>query len=75
MCRLYDEGFDTAVLAREFSIDEIREIHAACPGMRLEAFVHGALCVSFSGRCYASQYCFGRSANRGECHECLSPAF
>lgn len=67
VCRLYDEGFDTAVLARELSIDEIREIHAACPGMRLEAFVHGALCVSFSGRCYASQYCFGRSANRGEC--------
>ena len=65
--RLYEEGFSTAVLARELSIDEIAEIHRQCPGMRLEAFVHGALCVSMSGRCYASQHCFGRSANRGEC--------
>lgn len=65
--RLYEEGFSTAVLARELSIDEIAEIHSKCPGMRLEAFVHGALCVSMSGRCYASQHCFGRSANRGEC--------
>ena len=65
--RLYEEGFSTAVLARELSIDEIAEIHRQCPGMRLEAFVHGALCVSMSGRCHASQHCFGRSANRGEC--------
>lgn len=65
--RLYLEGFTTAVLARELSVDEIAEIHRQCPAMRLEAFVHGALCVSFSGRCYASQHCFGRSANRGEC--------
>ncbi len=65
--RLYEEGFSTAVLARELSIEEIAEIHRQCPGMRLEAFVHGALCVSMSGRCYASQHCFGRSANRGEC--------
>ncbi len=67
VCRLYNEGFDTVVLARELSLGEIGEIHAACPKVRLEAFVHGALCVSLSGRCYASQYCFGRSANRGEC--------
>ncbi len=65
--RLYKEGFSTAVLARELSIEEIAGIHKRCPGMRLEAFVHGALCVSMSGRCYASQHCFGRSANRGEC--------
>lgn len=65
--RLYLEGFTTAVLARELSLEEIAEIHSRCPAMRLEAFVHGALCVSFSGRCYASQHCFGRSANRGEC--------
>lgn len=61
------EGYEQTVLARELSIDEIRAIHEAVPGMPLEAFVHGALCVSYSGRCYASEYCFGRSANRGEC--------
>lgn len=65
--RLYGEGFTTAVLARELSLDEIKAIHRECPEMRLEAFVHGALCVSLSGRCYASQHCFARSANRGEC--------
>ena len=55
------------VLARELSIDEIRAIHEAVPDVELEVFVHGALCVSYSGQCYASQYCFHRSANRGEC--------
>ena len=60
-------GYEQVVLARELSLDEIRRVHHAVPQMRLEAFVHGALCVSMSGRCYASQYCFGRSANRGEC--------
>lgn len=60
-------GFTRVVLARELSIDEIREIHDAEPDVELEVFVHGALCVSYSGLCYASQYCFGRSANRGEC--------
>ena len=60
-------GFEQIVLARELSIDQIRQIHQAVPDVKLEAFVHGALCVSFSGQCYASQYCFGRSANRGEC--------
>lgn len=64
---LYQQGFRRAVLARELSIDEIRAIHEAVPQMELEVFVHGALCVSYSGRCYASEYCFGRSANRGEC--------
>lgn len=60
-------GFARAVLARELSVDEIRAVHEAVPDMELEVFVHGALCVSYSGVCYASQHCFGRSANRGEC--------
>lgn len=60
-------GFRQAVLARELSLREIETIHRAVPDVTLEAFVHGALCVSYSGRCYASQYCFGRSANRGAC--------
>ena len=64
---LWQQGFRRAVLARELSVDEIRAIHEAVPQMELEVFVHGALCVSYSGRCYASEYCFGRSANRGEC--------
>ena len=64
---LADCGFTRVVLARELSLDEIRSIHEACPDVELECFVHGALCVSYSGQCYASQYCFGRSANRGEC--------
>ena len=49
-------GFEQIVLARELSIDQIRQIHQAVPDVKLEAFVHGALCVSFSGQCYASQY-------------------
>ena len=64
-------GFSRVVLARELSLDEIRDIHEAYPDMELEAFVHGALCVSYSGACHVSEYCFGRSANRGECaHFC-----
>jgi putative protease len=64
---LRDIGFSRVVLARELSVDEIAEIHRQVPDVELEVFVHGALCVSYSGICYASQYCFGRSANRGEC--------
>ena len=64
---LRDMGFSRVVLARELSIEEIREIHRQVPDVELEVFVHGALCVSYSGLCYASQHCFGRSANRGEC--------
>lgn len=60
-------GFNRAVLARELSVQEISDIHQAVPDMDLEVFVHGALCVSYSGVCYASEKCFGRSANRGEC--------
>ncbi|MBV8040279.1 U32 family peptidase [Bacteroides sp. AN502] len=64
---LAEAGFRQVVLARELSLDEIAAIHKACPDTPLEVFVHGALCVSYSGQCYASQACFGRSANRGEC--------
>ena len=63
---LHAAGFTQVVLARELSLAEIEDIHRACP-VPLEVFVHGALCVSYSGQCYASQACFGRSANRGEC--------
>ena len=64
---LSEAGFSQVVLARELTLDEIAAIHAACPDTPLEVFVHGALCVSYSGQCYASQACFGRSANCGEC--------
>lgn len=64
---LRDIGFSRVVLARELSAEDISAIHSAVPDVELEVFVHGALCVSYSGLCYASQACFGRSANRGEC--------
>lgn len=64
---LADLGFPQVVLARELSLKEIQNIHEACPDVALEVFVHGALCVSYSGQCYVSQACYGRSANRGEC--------
>lgn len=64
---LHSLGYRQAVLARELTLQEIRDIHEKVPQMPLEVFVHGALCVSYSGQCYASQACFGRSANRGEC--------
>ena len=60
-------GFRRVVLARELSVEEIAAIHREVPDVELEVFVHGALCVSYSGLCYASQHCFGRSANRGAC--------
>ena len=60
-------GFTQVVLARELTIKQIEDIHEACPDTDLEVFVHGALCVSLSGRCNASEAIFGRSANRGEC--------
>lgn len=68
-------GFSRVVLARELSLDEIREVHKAVPHTELEVFVHGALCVSYSGACYASHHCFGRSANRGECAQFCRLAF
>lgn len=64
---LHGLGFERVVLARELSLAEIKTIHQTVPDVQLEGFVHGALCVSYSGVCYASQYCFQRSANRGAC--------
>lgn len=65
---LYDLGAKRVVLARELSLDEIAEIRAKTSvELDIEAFVHGAMCVSFSGRCLLSQYLVNRDANRGEC--------
>ncbi len=60
-------GVSRVVLARELSLEQIQQIHSENPNLELEAFVHGALCVSMSGQCYLSQHIGGRSANRGEC--------
>ncbi len=60
-------GVSRVVLARELSIKEIAEIHEFVPEMELEAFVHGAMCISYSGRCLLSDYLDGRSSNRGAC--------
>lgn len=66
-------GFSQIVLARELSIEEIREI-CSTVSVPVECFIHGALCVSYSGRCAASQVSVGRSANRGECAQmCRMP--
>lgn len=65
---LYNMGAKRVVLARELSLEEISEIRAkTAPELDIEAFVHGAMCVSFSGRCLLSQYLVNRDANRGEC--------
>ena len=72
---LRDLGFKRAVLARELSIDQIRAIHEAVPDIELEAFVHGALCVSYSGRCFISEVLAGRSANRGACAQFCRMAY
>lgn len=71
---LSELGFKRLILARELTLEEIKKIHQICP-TTLEVFVHGALCVSYSGQCYASQYCFDRSANRGECAQFCRMAF
>jgi len=64
----YNMGAKRVVLARELNVDEIAEIRAKTPkDLDIECFVHGAMCVSFSGRCLLSQYLVNRDANRGEC--------
>lgn len=63
---LQDVGIQRVILARELSIEQIKEIRDATT-VELEAFIHGALCVSYSGQCYMSYAATGRSANRGEC--------
>ena len=62
-----ETGVSRIVLARELSLKEIAEIHGFVPEMELEAFVHGAMCISYSGRCLLSDYLDGRSSNRGAC--------
>jgi len=64
----HDLGAKRVILARELSLDEIREIRAKAPKeLELEAFAHGAMCVSYSGRCLLSNYMTGRDSNRGAC--------
>lgn len=63
---LQDVGFSRVVLARELTLNQIKEIHQKTE-IELECFIHGALCVSYSGQCYISEAMKGRSANRGEC--------
>jgi len=64
----YEFGATRVVLARELSFEEIKKIREKTPKeLELEAFIHGSMCVSFSGRCLLSQYMVGRDANRGEC--------
>jgi len=64
-------GADLVVLAREVSFEEVREIRQRCPDMRLETFVHGAMCMTYSGRCLLSNYMAERGANQGSCaHSC-----
>ena len=75
VAHLRDLGFKRVVLARELSIDEIRAIHEAVPDIELEAFVHGALCVCYSGRCFMSEVLCGRSANRGACAQYCRMAY
>ena len=60
-------GASRVVLARELSLEEIAKIHEENPGLELEAFIHGAMCISYSGRCLLSDYLNGRSSNRGAC--------
>ncbi|MBQ8001384.1 MAG: U32 family peptidase [Ruminococcus sp.] len=66
----YNMGADRVVLARELSFEEIADIRAKIPAeLEIECFVHGAMCVSFSGRCLISEYLTGRDPNRGDCSQ------
>ncbi|MFH0856319.1 MAG: U32 family peptidase [bacterium] len=64
-----EQGVKRIVLAREITLDEIAEIHKKLPRLELEYFVHGAMCMSYSGRCILSKWLSGRSANLGECSQ------
>jgi U32 family peptidase len=61
------QGISRVILSRELSLDEVAEIRAACPDVELEVFVHGALCIAYSGRCLLSGYFNHRDANQGAC--------
>ena len=70
---LKQAGFKRAILAREMDLETIQDIHNQCD-IELETFVHGALCVCYSGQCYISKMMTGRSGNRGECAQiCRTP--
>lgn len=60
-------GVKRVILARELSLEEIEKIHQKVPDMEIETFIHGAMCIAYSGRCLLSDYRTGRSSNRGEC--------
>jgi len=62
-----DQGVKRVILGREASLDDIRLIKEKVPGLELECFIHGAMCMSYSGRCFLSRYLTGRSANLGDC--------
>ena len=62
-----EQGAERVVLVREFSLVEIKETKEFFPNLELEVFVHGAMCISYSGRCLLSNYLAGRDSNRGEC--------
>ncbi len=63
----YDQGVQRTILSRELSLEEVLEIHEKVPGMELESFVHGAICIAYSGRCLLSNYFNHRDANQGTC--------
>lgn len=66
-----DLGAKMCVMARELSFEELKEIREKCPNIKLETFVHGSMCMSYSGRCLLSNYFTGRGANQGKCaHSC-----
>lgn len=65
-----DQGFERIILAREVSLKEIKEIHEKLPEVELEAFIQGAMCLAYSGRCVLSAALSGRSANLGDCAQC-----
>src|SRR5574343_565832 len=71
---LQDVGFSQMVLARELTLEQIRAVSAAVDTATIEFFIHGALCVAYSGQCFISHAITGRSANRGSCsQECRQP--
>ncbi|MBD3311382.1 MAG: U32 family peptidase [Candidatus Magasanikbacteria bacterium] len=63
----HSQGVERVILGREVSIEEIKEIHEKVPELELEHFIHGAMCMSYSGRCMLSSWLTGRSANLGDC--------
>jgi len=63
----HKQGVKRIILSRELSIKEMSVIHGACPGLELEAFVHGAICIAYSGRCLISNYMSYRDSNQGTC--------